>query len=348
MSLGPVILDLESSSLSAADKERLKHPQCGGVILFTRNFESVKQLTELVAEIRSLRDPHLIVSVDHEGGRVQRFHEGFTRLPPAAVFGQLFDKDKQAALQLTEHTGWLMASELRACGIDLSYAPVLDLDRGISGVIGDRAFHHDGQKIARLAHAYMTGMKKAGMAAVGKHFPGHGSIKEDSHVSLPVDDRSLPDIMAEDVLPFERMVEYGLDGIMPAHVVYSQVDEQPAGFSSFWLKDILRQQLGFQGVIFSDDLSMAGAEQAGSYPERAKAALDAGCDVVLVCNHCAAANEVLASLEGFSNAPSQMRMARLHGRKPVTFTELKKNPDWQKTNKQLQKFIDEPNLEFDI
>jgi len=348
VSLGPVILDFESTSLSTADKERLKHPQCGGVILFTRNFESIDQLTELVAEIRSLRDPHLIVSVDHEGGRVQRFHEGFTRLPPAAVFGQLFDKDKHAALQLTERAGWLMASELRACGIDLSYAPVLDLGRGISGVIGDRAFHHDGQKIARLAHAYMMGMKKAGMAAVGKHFPGHGSIKEDSHVSLPYDERSLPDIMAEDVLPFERMIEYGLDGIMPAHVIYSQVDKQAAGFSSFWLKDILRQQLGFQGVIFSDDLSMAGAEQAGSYAQRAKTALDAGCDVVLVCNHSAAANEVLESLEGFSHTPSQMRMTRLHGRKPVTFTELKNNRDWQRANEQLQQLVDEPNLEFDI
>ena len=348
MSLGPVILDLESTFLSAADIERLKHPQCGGVILFTRNFESVDQLTALVTAIRSLRDPHLIVSVDHEGGRVQRFHEGFTRLPPAAVFGRVFDKDKHAALELTERAGWLMASELRACGIDLSYAPVLDLGRGISGVIGDRAFHHDGQKVARLAHAYMVGMKKAGMAAVGKHFPGHGSIKEDSHVSLPLDKRPLPDILAEDVVPFERMIEYGLDGIMPAHVIYSEVDTQPAGFSSFWLKDILRKQLGFQGVIFSDDLSMAGAEQAGSYAQRAKIALDAGCDVVLVCNHTDAANEVLESLEGFNNTTSQMRMTRLHGRHPVTFTELKNNRHWQKTSEQLQKLVDEPNLEFDI
>ncbi|HEY9051808.1 MAG TPA: beta-N-acetylhexosaminidase, partial [Gammaproteobacteria bacterium] len=279
MSLGPVMLDLAGTTMTAEEREMLLHPQAGGVILFTRNYESPQQISELVAEIHQLRSPHLLVAVDHEGGRVQRFREGFTSIPPAAVFGHIYKHDPAKALKMAEQCGWLMASECRAVGIDMSLAPVLDLGRGVSGVIGDRAFHHNPDKVAELAHQFMRGMQRAGMAATGKHFPGHGSTREDSHVAHPVDQRELNDILMEDIRPFERMIHYGLAAIMPAHVVYPRVDKLPAGYSEIWLKRILRQQLGFQGVIFSDDLSMEAAGVAGDFTHRAKAAINAGCDM---------------------------------------------------------------------
>ncbi len=397
MPLGPVMLDLPGQALTAEDRERLRHPLVGGVILFSRNYESPEQITALVAEIHALREPQLLVAVDHEGGRVQRFREGFTPLPPVRRLGSLYDENPKRARRLAEANGWLMAAELRAVGVDFSFAPVLDLDRGVSQVIGDRAFHSNPEAVADLAHAYMHGMAQAGMAATGKHFPGHGAVAADSHTALPVDERSLADILAEDAVPFERMIHYGLAGIMPAHVVYPKVDSQPAGFSRFWLKEILRRRLGFQGVIFSDDLSMEGAkaafapslgsgsplrptssasvpdnalpppsmessipgvvargprlpdevegpetgrsrlgtrlgpigEGAGDVVARARAALAAGCDMVLVCNDTAAADMLLAGLGVHDDPVSSLRLVRLHGRHPLTRTQLAADPTYR-------------------
>jgi beta-N-acetylhexosaminidase len=331
MSIGPVMLDIEGVSLSSEDKELLRHPQTGGIILFSRNFESTRQLTELCTAIHELREPHLIIAVDHEGGRVQRFREGFTHLPPMAVLGKLHDtKGAKPAEAAAEKLAWLMSAELLACGVDISFVPVLDISHGVSGVIGDRAFHRDPQVVARLAQAFVRGMRKAGMAATGKHFPGHGGVKEDSHIAKPVDPRKLADLMMSDIIPFERLIPNGLTGIMPAHVVYPEVDTKPAGYSAIWLQKILRQQLDFQGVIFSDDLSMDAADIGNSYSERAKLAIDAGCDMVLVCNHREAAIEVLGSLEQYKNPVSQIRLARMHGHNTQgSLADLIKRDTWR-------------------
>jgi beta-N-acetylhexosaminidase len=348
MSLGPIIIDLEGTVLTAEERERLIHPQAGGAVLFTRNFQSPEQLDSLVRELHGLRDPQLIVTVDHEGGRVQRFHEGFTRLPPAGVLGERYDRNPREGLALAEQSGWVMAAELRTLGVDLSFAPVLDLNRGISGVIGDRAYHRDPEVVSELARAVMRGMKSAGMSAVGKHFPGHGAVREDSHLTLPVDHRPLEDILAEDIVPFERMVYYGIAGMMPAHVVFDRVDSRPAGFSRFWLQEILRQRLGFQGIIISDDLSMAGAESMGDFGDRTRAALEAGCDMVLICNHPEGAAQALERLEGYNNPASQLRLARLHGRGGLATGELRANDHWRQASARLSSLVDSPDLELDV
>lgn len=348
MSLGPVMVDLEGLTLRPEERERLLHPQTGGVVLFTRNFESPAQLAALTREIHVLREPQLIVAVDQEGGRVQRFHNGFTELPALGRYGELFDQDPHRALEAARTHGWLMAAELRACGVDLSFAPVLDLKRGVSGVIGDRAFHRHPEVVQRLAQAMMHGMKAAGMAAVGKHFPGHGSVAEDSHVAHPVDWRRFADIEALDLVTFERMVHFGVPGIMASHVVYPDVDDTPAGFSRNWIEGVLRTQLGFQGAVFTDDLSMEAAARLGPAPERARRALEAGCDMALVCNHPEAAEAVLQSLEGYTNPASQVRLTRMHGQKPRSWAELAKDPDWQAARDSLAAVDDSPWLEMDV
>lgn len=342
------MLGLEGLDLSAEEKELLRHPLVGGVILFTRNYRTPEQVAALVEAIHALRRPRLLVAVDHEGGRVQRFREGFTRLPAVRRLGEIYDADRMRAKQLARATGWLMAAELRAVGVDFSFAPVLDLDHGVSGIIGDRAFHYDPEAVADLAHAYISGMQKAGMEAVGKHFPGHGGVAADSHLELPVDERSWDELAAMDLLAFERMVHYGIAGIMPAHVVYPQVDVLPAGFSARWLQDILRQQLGFQGVIFSDDLDMAGAWVAGSAPQRAQAALTAGCDMVLACNDRQAASAILNGLQDPADPVAHLRLIRLHGRGRLTLARMRNSELWQRAVRLVQDYDAFPLLAMDI
>ena len=329
MPLGPVMLDLQGLELSPEERQRLRHQLVGGVILFSRNYHSPAQVEALVRDIHALREPQLLVAVDHEGGRVQRFRDGFTALPPSRELGRIYDENPKRARRLAETSGWLMATELRAVGVDFSFAPCLDLDRGVSRVIGDRAFHSHPETVADLAHAYMLGMHRAGMAATGKHFPGHGAVAADSHLALPVDERKLVDIQAEDLVPFERMIHYGLEGIMPAHVVFSRVDALPAGFSSTWLRKILRAQLGFQGIIFSDDLSMEGAKVAGDVVARAKMALSAGCDMVLVCNDAQAADQVLEGLGAHDDPVSHLRLVRMHGRENPTRRQLAQDQSYR-------------------
>jgi len=348
MSLGPVMMDLAGTQLSKIEKELLWHPQLGGVILFTRNFESAEQITELVAEIHALRTPHLLVSVDHEGGRVQRFHEGFTSLPPAKVYGEIFKQDEQAGRKYAEQAGWLMAAELRSTGIDFSFAPVLDLAHGLSGVIGDRAFHHSAKVVATLSYAFMRGMLSAGMHAVGKHFPGHGGVAEDSHLVLPVDHRELEVLLHEDIVPFARLIHDDLAAIMPAHVIYDKVDDKPAGYSRIWLQQILRDRLKFQGVIFSDDLSMEAAGIAGSYTERADLALAAGCDMVLVCNHPDGVAEVVEHLAGYTNPAAQLRLIRMHGTHGMSRETLLASSQWQQIAAEIKSLDDSPWMEMDV
>jgi beta-N-acetylhexosaminidase len=295
----PVILDIAGTALSADDRRRLAHPLTGGLILFTPNWQHRAQLTALIAEVKAIRED-LLVCIDHEGGRVQRLRtDGFTHLPPMRHYGELWMQDAMRATEAATAAGIVLAAELRACGVDLSFTPVLDLDHGESGVIGDRAFHRDARVVTLLAKSVMHGLLLAGMANCGKHFPGHGFVKADSHVAVPVDKRSRKAILAEDAQPY-GWLGGTLASVMPAHVIYPKVDARPAGFSPVWLQDILRHQLGFEGAIFSDDLSMEGASTAGGMRERALAAFAAGCDTVLVCNAPEAADELLAALAGQS------------------------------------------------
>lgn len=315
MTLGPVMLDVAGLRVTSEEKEILRHPSVGGVILFARNFESPKQLIALTAEIRALRRPELLIAVDHEGGRVQRFQEGFTRIPAMRSLGECWESDAAEARALAESAGYVIAVELRSHGVDFSFAPVLDVDFGSSSVIGDRAFSDEPEVIAALAGAFVAGLAAGGAASVGKHFPGHGHVKADSHVDVPVDERGLGEIEAADLQPYRGLIANGLAGVMPAHVIYPAVDSRPAGFSRVWLKDILRGRLAFDGMIFSDDLSMEGASVAGGVVQRAEAALAAGCDMILVCNAPQAAAEVLDGLK--ARLLDRARAERMRGRGPL-------------------------------
>ena len=292
---GPLMLDVAGTALTADERVRLSDPRVGGVILFARNYTGSAQLAALTAELRALREPALLVAVDHEGGRVQRFRrDGFTRLPAMRALGRMWEQDQLAALEAARATGYVLATELRAHGVDLSFTPVLDLDYGLSRAIGNRAFHRAPDVVATLAQALAAGMAEAGMGCVGKHFPGHGFVEADSHHEIPVDTRSFDAIWNEDILPYRHRLGQQLAGVMPAHVIYPACDARPAGFSSFWLQDVLRGRLGFEGVIFSDDLNMEGAKVAGDIVGRTRAAHDAGCDMLLVCNRPDLADELLA------------------------------------------------------
>ena len=342
----PVVLDIAGTTLTANDRRRLKHPLTGGLILFARNWASRAQLTALTAEIKALR-PDVLVCVDHEGGRVQRFRsDGFTHLPAMRVLGELWMRDALAATDAATACGHVLGAELRACGVDLSFTPVLDLDHGGSSVIGDRAFHRDARVATMLAKSLMHGLLLAGMANCGKHFPGHGFVKADSHHAVPVDKRSLKAILADDAKPY-AWLSTSLASVMPAHVVYPKVDALPAGFSERWLKHILRGDLGFQGAIFSDDLSMEGAKVAGSALDGALAALNAGCDMVLLCNQSIDGGQAVdALLDGLQAAQADgrwrpdgdseaRRLDLLPLSPPLPWDELMHQPAYQHALEQL-------------
>ncbi len=324
--LGPAVIDVVGLALTDDDRRRLCHPAAGGVILFTRNFQDAQQLVSLTEDIQRLREPELPICVDHEGGRVQRFKSGFTLLPPMRSLGRLWDRDRPAGRAAARAAAYVAASELAAHGVDFSFAPVLDLDFGASGVIGDRALHFDPTAVGALGAALIQGFADAGMAAVGKHFPGHGFCEADSHVAIPTDGRTFAEIWKKDIVPYKPAIEAGMAAVMPAHVIYSQVDPEPAGYSKYWLQDVLRGKLGFDGLIFSDDLSMEGASTAGGIPERARAALGAGCDMVLLCNDPAGQDVLLESLQDVPLAkPERLERMRKQGgrdlRKSVAYRE---------------------------
>jgi len=315
------MIDVAGTVLTKEEKRRLRHPLVGGVILFKRNFTDRAALCALTAKIHAVRHEPLLIAVDHEGGRVQRFRsDGFTVLPPMRRLGEIWDTDPLRAMRLATDCGYVLAAELRACGVDLSFTPVLDLDYGVSKVIGDRAFHRDARVVTMLARAVIQGLALAGMASCGKHFPGHGAVEADSHHEIPVDNRELAQILAEDAAPYGWLGDNVLSSVMPAHVIYPKVDARPAGFSPQWVGQILRQQLAYDGVVFSDDLTMEGASVAGDILARAQAALSAGCDMVLVCNRPDLADDLLARLTHQPVCESVARIRRLMPRFPA--------PDW--------------------
>lgn len=347
MKPGPITLDVVGQELNAEDRRRIFHPLTGGVILFGRNFKDRKQLTKLTADIKKLR-PDVLISIDHEGGRVQRCRtDGFTHLPAMRKLGELWlAKNKSthaaesAALAMAAATacGYVLAAELRACGVDFSFTPVLDLDFGRSGVIGDRSFSRDPQIVFALAKSLNEGLRLAGMANCGKHFPGHGWAEADSHVAIPVDERSLQEILNDDAKPYEWL-DLSLAAVMPAHVIYPKVDQNPAGFSKIWLHSVLRQELGFEGVIFSDDLSMEGASVAGSVVKGAEMALDAGCDAVLICNRPDLADQLLSKLKvsKTKQAESAVRLNKLMPSNPApSWAELQSEAQYQHAKGLLQ------------
>lgn len=309
---GPVMVDVQGLQLTQQEKARLRHPLVGAVILFARNYESPEQLQALTQEIHEARSEPLLIAVDHEGGRVQRFKTGgFTHLPSMHDLGKYWEQEPLDAMRVATELGYVMAAELRACGVDFTFAPVLDLDYGVSQVVGSRSFHRDPRVVTMLARAIIQGLSLAGMAACGKHFPGHGFVEADSHLAIPVDERSLKEVLDEDAMPYRWLGDMVLPAVMPAHVIYPKVDKSPAGFSRKWVQTILRKQLAYDGVIFSDDLTMEGASVAGDIVARAKAALTAGCDMVLVCNRPDLADDLLGRLEFSISARSVERIQRL-------------------------------------
>jgi beta-N-acetylhexosaminidase len=330
MSLGPLMIDIQGTELTPEDARVMSHPLVGSVILFSRNYRDREQLAALTRAIREVRSPHLLIAVDHEGGRVQRFREGFTKLPPARSLGRRYDEDRRDGLALAQSVGWLMASELRAVGVDFSFAPCVDLDYGVSEVIGDRAFHREPDAVAALAVAYMAGMREAGMAAVAKHFPGHGAVIADSHVALPVDRRNFVDLEA-DIRPYRPLIENNLAGVMGAHVVFPAVDALPASLSKGWIAGVLRGDLQFHGCVFADDLTMAGAAAFGGVIERVELAFAAGCDVLPICNDRQAVKSVLEHFERDVGSPaSQARVVRMRARGEAP-DNLGADRQWQQT-----------------
>jgi len=340
------MVDIAGPELTAEDVEVLKHPLVGGVILFTRNYRDPEQLTALVAAIHGARSPALIVAVDQEGGRVQRFRSGFSVLPPLRRIGQELDLNARAGLDLARHMGWLMAAELRACGVDLSFAPCVDLDYGVSEVIGDRAFHSKAAAVSQLASAYVHGMRDAGMAATAKHFPGHGAVVADSHVASPVDRRPLED-MEEDLTPYRRLIANGLPAVLVSHVLFPAVDDAVASVSSRWIRGVLREGLGFKGVVFTDDMSMAGAAIAGDIVARSRRALTAGCDMVLICNSRPSVVAVLDQLQVEPEPASAVRLVRMRGREGMAREVLMASSEWRQSRELLARCTAAPALKLE-
>jgi len=343
VTLGPLMVDVAGLELTPEDRDVLRHPLVGSVILFTRNYQSAEQLRKLVADIHSVRSPALIVAVDQEGGRVQRFRPEFSKLPPPRRIGHEFDLDPKQGLALARSMGWLMAAELRAHGVDLSFAPCVDLDYGVSEVIGDRAFHARPEAVAQLALAYLQGMKDAGMAATAKHFPGHGAVVADSHQSLPVDRRAWNEL-GDDLLPYRRLIANGLPGVMVAHVLFPAVAPEPASLSRRWIQSALREELRFEGAIFTDDLSMGGAKEFGDVVARATAALQAGCDVLPVCNDRAAVVTLLDELEWEIEPSAHLRLVRMRGKSAPERDELLAGDAWHASQDLLARTSAAPQL----
>ena len=338
--MGPLMLDVSGFELTHEEIDILDHPLVGGLILFSRNYYDQKQLFDLVKHIRNVTRNDLLIATDHEGGRVQRFREGFSKIPAMGNIALQSKENIQQSGYLCEQFGWLMAAELLAFDIDISFAPVLDI-HGVSEVIGDRSFHQQPELIVQLASEFIKGMHRAGMSATGKHFPGHGNVREDSHIAMPLDRRSKEDIFALDMAIFKAIHQQGLlDAVMPAHVIYPDVDDLPAGFSQIWIKQILRQELGFNGVVFSDDLSMQGAVQMGKIVERAELAINAGCDMVLVCNDPKGAAKVIDGLPSglVLHKDSLARIKSLKKTVGLDFSNLKKTPDYHVARKVLDQF----------
>lgn len=346
MTLGPLMVDVAGLALTDEDRGVLAHELVGGVILFSRNFESVEQLTALTDEIRALKTPPLLIAVDQEGGRVQRFRDGFTRLPPLRAIGDYYTRDTRIACELAATAGWLMAAELLASGVDFSFAPVVDIDAGVSEIIGDRAFHRDPDVVFELARAWIGGVRRAGQIAVAKHFPGHGSVAPDSHTTIVADPRDYREIAGADLVPFRRLVGLDVAAMMMAHIVYPAVDDAPASLSRRWIQDELRTRLGFRGAVFCDDLSMRAVAATGDVAAVARRALQAGCDMLPVCNDRTAVERLLAHAGRYENPASRLRLTRLHGRFGGDMNALRANDEWQRSRRLMTGFVDNPQGEL--
>lgn len=347
--LGPLVVDVQGKELSPEDKEVLAHPLVGGLILFTRNYESPEQLGELIRQVHQIRTPSLAVCVDQEGGTVQRFRKGFTRLPAAQALGKLYHRDREHAYRVCTHMGWLMAAELRAVGVDISFAPVVDLNWGTSEVIGGRAFHRNPYTVSELASRYIAGMHQAGMKSVIKHFPGHGHVHEDSHKDMPVDKRSFQKIQGEDLIPFEHLATAYNEGLMTAHIIFPEVDEVPVTFSDKWLQQTLRGQMNFSGVVFSDDLNMHAAHLHEDIESRVRAAFQAGCDVALLCNNRPAVNEVLDHLKEDHNPVASLRLFRMRGAPEAeSLEDLHQLPMWKEAVELAARHAEEDESELNL
>jgi beta-N-acetylhexosaminidase len=346
VSLGPLMIDVEGTALTVRERDWLESPALAGVILFKRNFESRAQLEDLIASIHAVREPQLLVAVDQEGGRVQRFRQPFFRLPPLRALGHLHDADPQAALAAARAFGWVMAAELRSVGVDLSFAPVVDLDLKLADVIGDRALHADPEVTAQLARRLIAGANAAGMAATAKHFPTHAGVRSDSHTEIAEDRREYRDLL-DDLSPYHSLIAAGLPSIMVAHVIFPQLDPLPASLSRWWITAQLRSELGFGGAVISDDVSMAGAAVGGTHAERAVRALDAGCDLVLLCNAPDEVPRVIEAVEGYVSPPAQLRLMRLRGRQRLGWDALHDSAEWRSACAMLEPLCARPGLELE-